>query len=93
MKWLTNRYNPKATDAIDRHIFMNAVETEKEWASYLRWLEDKTIGEPKASSKLTVVELRQMNIVGIYSTEKEKKPLNSMDNCEVCEGTVDECHC
>lgn len=67
MKFLTNIYDPKAEDA--KLYFCHAFnESHNEaWNNFLDWLENKIIGEPKATAKNTVEQLKAMRMVGVYT--------------------------
>lgn len=68
MKWLTNLYDPRKSDA-KRYITARFHETQDEaWKRQQQWLQDKIIGEPKAGHYL-VEALKKMNMVGVYKTE------------------------
>ncbi len=66
MKWLSNTYNPKNTDA-RYYAIRDFNETQEEaWQRHLNWLKEKVIDRPKATEAYTVEELEEMNLVGVY---------------------------
>ena len=59
LKWITNTYVPNdGREDPERHR---------------QWLKDKIIGEPKASEKYTVEQLKEMGLVGVYVKEEGDK--------------------
>lgn len=68
MKWITNIYGPKEPDA--SMVPMPRFVTRQ---SYREWLEDKVIGEPKATAECSVEQLKAMNIVGVYEVESDQQ--------------------
>lgn len=69
MKYLSNTYSPKLSDA-PNYIFRRMHETPKEaWQNYLSWLDNKIIGRPQATEKYTVEQLEEMGMVGVYIPE------------------------
>lgn len=56
LKWLTNMVDPKERVTID--------------AAKKLWLKGKVLGDPKATYKYTVEELKRMDMVGVYEDEE-----------------------
>lgn len=75
MKWLTNLYDPKRSDA-RFHLILEIGETEQEgWARQQARLKDKIIGKPKATKTHTAERLERWGLVGVYKKdEQEEKP-------------------
>ena len=69
LKWLTNAYDPRKPDARTYFRFMANRDKAEEWAEHQKWLEDKIIRRPKASSDHTVEQLESAGIVGIYHSQ------------------------
>ena len=63
LKWITNVY-----DLEIRPEYVNAYNK-----NHKSWLKDKIIGEPKASEKYTVEQLKEMGLVGVYVKEEGDK--------------------
>ena len=69
MRFLSNTYNPK-NDDVRFFVPRGFYETQEEaWNHYVFWLKDKFIGEPEASEKYSVAELKEMGYVGVYSLD------------------------
>ena len=65
LRWLTNHADPRIPDWEDR--FIHNIQMTREESIRLRreWLADKVIGDPKPE-ELTVQQLKEQNMVGIY---------------------------
>lgn len=60
MKFLTNTYNPKQLDAkLMLHVPYNETR-EQAWTLYLEWLQDKVIGDPKATKSYFEKQFRPL---------------------------------
>ena len=67
MRFLTNLYDPTAFNA-EQMIATEVGQTREEaLKSQNSWLNDKIIGDPKATDDYTVAELQQQNMVGVYA--------------------------
>ena len=66
MKWLTNLYDPKRSDARSQ-LHVRQDETSQEaWDNQRVWLANKTIGRPETTDMYSVAELEAMGLVGVY---------------------------
>jgi len=70
MKWLSNDYDQKRHNL--RKVLITAFGETIESAveRYKRWLAGKIIGEPRATDKYTVEELKKMGMVGVYEPDR-----------------------
>ncbi len=73
MKHLTNIYDPKNKNA--RRIITRCFgETQDQaWASHIKWLKGKVIGDPMPTETYTVQQLRDQNMVGVYTKQASEK--------------------
>ena len=70
VKWLRNTYNPHSSDAETMAVTPGPDQTQYEaYRDWLVWLTGKWIGEPQATEKHTVEELKAMNMVGVYGPD------------------------
>ncbi len=61
MRWLSN------TNSDGRYIMTSLNETPEDAVKHHReWLAGKIIGDPKATAKYTVEQLKAMGMVGVY---------------------------
>lgn len=69
MKWLTNISDPRRKEA--RALIQTILnETpEQAWQRQERYLAGKIIGDPKATDRYSVDELKAMGMVGVYNKE------------------------
>jgi len=73
MRWLTNTYDPSLPD-VRMHVVRCFPETfEESWRLHLDYLKDKIIGEPQATEKYTVEQLKAMGMVGVYTTREKEE--------------------
>lgn len=61
LRWLTN-----APRNVEDWNAMGHETQEESVARHRQYLEDKIIGEPKATPAYTVAELKAMDLVGVY---------------------------
>jgi len=70
MRWLTNTADPATRDWLTS-VVPDPGQTPMEAVREMQdWLKDKIIGDPKASEKFTVEQLKEMSIVGVYLPER-----------------------
>lgn len=70
-KWLTNVVDPARTDSRARGVMNDA-----EWRDHLRFIEDNVKGPPRATKFLSVKQLSEWGLIGIY----EHTPCNPTNN-------------
>ncbi len=68
MEWISNTYDPNAPDTFFYigASKMSGQTQEEAYENWIKWLEDKILGEPKATEIYTVEELKGRNMVGVY---------------------------
>lgn len=69
MRWLTNTRDPRLPDAKSRFIqeFSSCYEDiYHQWDIWIKYLEDKIIGDPKPTESSSVEYLKSIKYVGIY---------------------------
>jgi hypothetical protein len=76
MEFLGNKYDTNRPDAYvnferSKEAFFDRNLDNQEWASHLKWLQDKIISRPKATDHFTTEQLENMGMVGVY---KESLP-------------------
>jgi hypothetical protein len=74
MRFLSNITDPNRPDAqmgltLSFDDFLNPQGREQAWARHLDWLKDKVISDPKATDAYTVEQLKEMGMVGVYSSD------------------------
>ena len=71
MKWLSNTHDPSSPDWTTYIHVRSDQSWESAIDSHMDWLEDKIIGEPQATNRYSVEELKQMGMVGVYTKDSE----------------------
>lgn len=68
LEFAFNSYNPRKRDAKGFVISPNAADEKKSilWTYFKKWSQEFVVGEPEATEKYTVEELKQMGYVGFY---------------------------
>lgn len=76
MRWLTNMRDPRLDDAIKRVIthmleeFGKYETPEQAHQRELEYIEGRILGEPMATRKYSVVELKNMGLIGVYEDDE-----------------------
>lgn len=73
MLFLTNIYDHRRSDAFsNRSILFKSKDAEGqniEWQEYLKWVNARIIGPPKASPTISAEEMIRQGIIGLYEAE------------------------
>jgi hypothetical protein len=66
LKWLSNTADPNSPDFASSILCLDGQSYAQAVANRRAWLSDKYIGSPKATEVLSVQELENMGLVGVY---------------------------
>jgi len=73
LKFLSNTFDPNHKDAkcyktYTHHAMSGGPRArDEEWDRHMEWINANVIGDPQATEKYSVEELKKMNLVGIYA--------------------------
>jgi hypothetical protein len=75
MKWLTNIFKGDIQDVeyLKKIPLIRSSDHQKRCNELKIYVKDKVLGDPKATKKYTVQELKGMGAIGVYEKSKYKK--------------------